>query len=199
MMDMQHEEKRFDPRRKGYLLGPERESHWNPPEFLRRLSLQEGQTVADLGSGPGFWTFPLAAIVGPHGRVWALDGSRELLDDLNVRNPPPQVQVVQSELPHIALPDRSVDLIWAAFVVHEVDPLEQFVSEMRRTLGPAGRIAILDWRPDAIGEAGPPRNHRLSSEMVLAVLTAGGFPEVSLTWRDEDTYLVEAQSGILRQ
>lgn len=189
---MPHDEKRFDPQRKGFLLGAEREAHWQPLHFLARLGLVPGQTVLDLGSGPGFWTLPLAQIVGADGKVIALDDSRELLDDLAARNPPAQVRLLPSSLPAIDLPDQSVDLAWAAFVFHEVEPPQRLAAELRRVVRPSGRIAVLDWRPDAAGEAGPPRGHRVGPEQVAAHLAAAGFADPALTWQDEDTYLVEA-------
>ncbi len=190
---MAHDERRFDPRRKGFLLSPEREERWDPRRFLDRFGLQPGQAVLDLGSGPGFWTLPLAQIVGPEGKVWALDVNQELLDDLAARNPPPQVELLRSDLPHIGLSDGSVDFAWAAFVFHEVESPEVFAAELRRVVKPAGRVAVLDWRPDAVDEAGPPRHHRLRPEQVVAWLQQAGFPDPSQRWQDGDNYMVETR------
>jgi ubiquinone/menaquinone biosynthesis C-methylase UbiE len=189
---MSHEEKRFDPQRKGYLLSSERRARWDPPRFVDRLGVNAGQAVLDVGSGPGFWTLPLAAAVGPGGRVWALDASQELLDDLAAANPPAQVLLVHSVLPQIDLPDGSADLAWAAFVYHEVEPPTKLATELQRVLKLAGRVAILDWRPDASSEAGPPRAHRYRPEQVIGWLTEAGLAGAALTWQDEDAYLIEA-------
>jgi ubiquinone/menaquinone biosynthesis C-methylase UbiE len=187
-----HHDKRFDPRRKGFLLSAEREAHWDPPHFLAQFGLRPGQAVLDLGAGPGFWTLPLADLVGPQGSVFALDVSRELLDDLADRNPPPQVQLVQSVLPRINLADDAVGFAWAAFVYHEVEPGEKLAAELRRVVKPRGRVAVLEWRPDAVGEAGPPRAHRLQPAQVVDWLAAAGFVRPALTWQDEDSYLVQS-------
>ncbi len=190
---MSHDARRFNPGRKGMLLSAERAAHWDPPRFLARMGLQPGQAVLDLGSGPGFWTIPLADLVGPAGKVWALDVSQELLDDLALRHPPAQVELLQSDLPKMALAAATVDLAWAAFVFHEVEPPTALAAELRRVVKPGGRVAVLDWRPDAIGEDGPPRPHRLSPEQVAAWLTAAGFHSAGRVWQDDDTYLVEAE------
>ncbi len=190
---MARDERRFDPHKQGYLISPERQARWDPPRFLARLGLKPGQAVLDLGAGPGFWTFPLAEAVGPSGRVWALDVSQELLDTLMGRQPPTQVRVVRSELPKIDLPDASVDLVWAAFVYHEVQPPEELAAELRRVTKAGGRVAVLDWRPDAESDQGPPRAHRVGPEQVSERLRAAGFTHVDLTWQDADNYLVEAR------
>jgi SAM-dependent methyltransferase len=68
-----------------------------------------------------------------------------------------------------------VDWIWAAFVFHEVTPPEILARELRRLLKDTGTLAVLDWRPDAVTEAGPPRRHRLSVEQVTKYLREAGF------------------------
>ncbi len=141
---MSHNEKRFDPQRQQRLLSADRQAYWNPPQFLTRFDLKPGQTVLDLGAGPGFWTLPLAEIVGATGQVWAIDVSQELLDTLASRNPPAQVKLKQSELPIIDLPDASSDFAWLAFVFHEVEPPEKLASELRRVLRSGSRVAVLD-------------------------------------------------------
>jgi len=145
-----------------------------------------------LGCGPGFWTLPLAELVGESGHVWAVDVSQELLDALAARNPPLQVRLQRTELPTIDVPDASVDLAWVAFVFHEVDLLENLASELRRVLRLGARVAVLEWRPDAESDQGPPRAHRLTPEQVMAWLRAAGFATARQTWQDADSYLVEA-------
>ena len=57
---------------------------WRPraSDAWRRAGFTSGQTLIDLGCGPGFATLDLAEIVGPHGRVLAIDRSRRFLDAL---------------------------------------------------------------------------------------------------------------------
>jgi ubiquinone/menaquinone biosynthesis C-methylase UbiE len=189
---MSHDERRFDPQHRQRLLDPERQAHWDPLRFLARFGLRPGQTVLDVGCGPGFWTLPLAEWVGETGQVWAVDASQEMLDTLAARNPPPQVRLQRAELPTMNLPDASVDWAWVAFVFHEVEPPERLASELRRVLRPGARTAVLDWRPDAESDQGPPRAHRLTPEQVMASLRAAGMVNARKTWQDADTFLVEA-------
>jgi ubiquinone/menaquinone biosynthesis C-methylase UbiE len=190
---MSHLERRFNPQQRQALRNAEREAKWQPRNLLQRLGIQPGQSVLDLGCGPGFWTLPLAEIVGASGIVWALDVSQEMLDALREQRPPATVRLLRSELPRIDLPDASVDWIWGAFVFHEVEPLGGLISEIQRVLRPGGRLAILDWRPDAAHKDGPPRQHRLSPETIKQNLTAAGFEILPQDWQHKDAYLIEAR------
>lgn len=183
-------ERRFDPADRAGLMDDERRARWNPPHLLAVAGLRAGQTALDLGCGPGFWTLPMAEIVGTQGQVIALDVSPEMLEALVTEDPPAHVRLMQGELPAINLPDASIDFIWAAFIFHEVEPPTALAVEMGRVLRSAGRIAVLDWRPDAQGPSGPPRAHRLSPQQVEEFLRAAGLIGIQRAWQDEDTYLL---------
>jgi ubiquinone/menaquinone biosynthesis C-methylase UbiE len=122
--------------------------------------------------------------------VWGLDGSREMLESLVKRNPPPQVKTLLCEMPKIGLPDGSVDFTWASFIFHEVTPPVALTAEIRRVLKPGGTVAILEFRTDAVGTSGPPRHQRLSPEEVSVCLRSAGFTCVIETWHDDDHYLM---------
>jgi ubiquinone/menaquinone biosynthesis C-methylase UbiE len=191
---MEHsQERRFDPKRRAALMGDERRARWNPPYLLSLAGLRAGQTALDVGSGPGFWTLPMAEIVGPEGRIIALDVSREFLNALAAENPPPHVTLMHGELPTINLPDAAVDFVWAGFVFHEVEPPAALAAETHRALCAGGRLAVLDWRPDAQRESGPPRAHRLSPQQVEEFLREAGFAGIQHVWQDEDAYLLYAE------
>jgi ubiquinone/menaquinone biosynthesis C-methylase UbiE len=187
------DDRRFDHHRMQMLTTLERQTRWDPPRFLSRFAIRPGESVLELGSGPGFWTLPLAEMVGDKGAVWAVDVSQEMLDAIAKRNPPGQVHLLQSELPVIKLPESSFDWIWAAFVFHEVTPPEKMAGEMFRLIKDKGVVAILDWRRDSVGGSGPPPQHRLSVPQITRYLQDAGFGSVEETWQDDDTYLVQAK------
>jgi ubiquinone/menaquinone biosynthesis C-methylase UbiE len=187
------DDRRFDHHKMDMLMSADRHQRWDPSNFINRFDIHPGASVLDLGSGPGFWTFPLVDRVGATGTVWALDVSQEMLDELAKRNPPEQVHLLHSELPKINLPDSILDWIWTAFVFHEVTPPQKLAEEMFRVAKAEGVVAVLDWRHDAAGESGPPPHHRLSAAQVAKFLREAGFRSVENTWQDDDAYLIEAR------
>ncbi|HKL87821.1 MAG TPA: methyltransferase domain-containing protein, partial [Salinibacter sp.] len=62
--------------------------------LLDAMAIQEGDWAADVGSGDGDYTLPMAERVGPAGRVFAVDVDPDKLDELNER-------LVDSEIEHV--------------------------------------------------------------------------------------------------
>jgi ubiquinone/menaquinone biosynthesis C-methylase UbiE len=188
---MSADEKRFDPQKRRGLLSEERQARWDPPTFLRQFGLRPGQTALDLGSGPGFWTLPLADLVGPTGTVWALDVSQQMLDTLAEQQPPSHVVPVLDELPAIGLETDVADFVFAAFVYHEVEG-DRLATEMLRVARPGGQVAVLEWWPDGAHQSGPPNHHRVWPDAVKQDLRKAGFARVVEAWRDAEAYLITA-------
>src|SRR4051812_30168708 len=63
----------------GWLERPEREREEKVSKLMPSLDIKEGQHIADLGAGSGFHTMKLAKLVGPKGKVYAVDIQKEML------------------------------------------------------------------------------------------------------------------------
>src|SRR6266536_6176700 len=66
-------------------LNPKRAEWQKPATLVRALGLRRGQIVAEVGSGPGYFTSRLARAVGPRGHVYAVDPEAAVLDVLRRR------------------------------------------------------------------------------------------------------------------
>ncbi len=162
---------------------------WLPPaEVLSALGIQSGMTVADIGAGTGYFSLPLAAAVGPTGRVYAVDAQQEMLDWINRKIQKnkatdgaalAEIVLVHADATAITLPDASFDLYWCANVWHELEERAKVLAEAKRLLKPGGRLALLDWRPDVERIAGPPLDHRITTEAVMEELKSSGFQGAS--------------------
>ncbi|HXG43539.1 MAG TPA: methyltransferase domain-containing protein [Gemmatimonadales bacterium] len=106
-----------------------------------------GDTVLDLGSGSGTDTLIASRLVGPSGRVFALDltpAMREKLlaaaDRLGARH----VTVIAGNAEAIPLPDASVDVVTTNGVLNLVPDKDSAVREIARVLRPGGRLQLAD-------------------------------------------------------
>ena len=167
---------KFDPDHRAHLDSPRRRTYLDPDRILGALGIREGSVLADVGAGIGFFTIPAAHLVGPRGRVYALDLATPMLDDLRERVAEAGVDnvvVLHSSEDRLPLPDASVDLAFIACVLHELDG-PGTLRECRRILRPSGRLAIIDWKKIEQDE-GPPEGHRISEAQAHGILEAAGF------------------------
>jgi len=156
----------------------ERRRNQDPRRLWRRIGLKSGDIVVDVGAGSGFYAFPAAAVVGPQGRVYAIDISDELVDLMRekaetgkVRN----LETVRSSPGRIPLEDAVADFALLANVFHGIPP--KTIHEAVRLLRPGGRLIDVDWKKRSTPE-GPPVQHRLSVPEATAALRAYGLTSV---------------------
>ena len=67
-----------------FLMSNERKLQHNPENILNEAGVAKGMVIADLGSGPRFFTLPLARMTGDKGIVYAVDSSQTMLYGLTV-------------------------------------------------------------------------------------------------------------------
>lgn len=175
-------ERRFHASQAHRLDAPERLVWLPPEEIVAAAGASAGDTIADIGAGTGYFALPLARAAGPQGVVYAVDAQEEMLDLLKQKLPfsgSGNIRLVQAEADATGLPGASLSLAFLANVWHEFDDRALVLREARRILRPGGRIAIVDWRPDVEREAGPPLEHRLTTELTMRELASAGFATLS--------------------
>lgn len=186
---------KFNPESKHKLDNPQRRKLLPPEETLRRLGLEAGDSMADIGCGIGYFTLPAARIVGSQGKVYGLDIVAEMLQETARKvseNHLLNVELIQVTENHFRLADQTVRYALACLVVHESENLPAFFREAARILQPAGRIAIIEWNKQP-GLMGPPLEHRLDSKDVVALLRECGFTNVRQTIMNAEMYAVIAE------
>jgi ubiquinone/menaquinone biosynthesis C-methylase UbiE len=162
-----------------FFMSEERKQWHNPETVLREISITGGMTIADLGSGPGFFTIPLAKMTGEKGLVYAVDGNQTMLNGLeeNIAKShvtPKIIKIVNSNVCHTGIPGGSVDLVFFANVLHEIEDKKAFFKEVRRISKPTAYIVDVDWKKIQT-EHGPPMKDRISEDEAKQVLADNGF------------------------
>lgn len=111
------------------------------------LALEPGETVLDLGSGPGLDAFLAAQRVGAGGRVIGVDMTPEMIDrarDAARQDGLSQVEFRQGRLEQLPVDDDSVDAVTSNCVINLVPDKRAAFSEIHRVLAPGGRFVISD-------------------------------------------------------
>ncbi len=163
---------------------PERLNFLPPLEVVRSLDLRPGTALADIGAGTGYFTLPIASVLGATGRVYAVDFQTGMLDFLGKKllepGAPGNIVPVHGSASHTTLPPACVDTVFMSNVWHELDDHAGILKEIARIVRHPGRLALLDWRPDCLPPPGPPHEHRIAESRVAETLRANGWiPERS--------------------
>lgn len=134
-----------------FLISPIRRWSQNPAEILRPY-IHEGMTVLEPGPGMGFFTIPLAELVGPSGRVIAVDVQPKMIAKLKKRAVQAKVQdrvdarITPPETLGIEDLARSVDFTLAFAMVHELPNAGKFFAEVARASRPKAKLLLVEPR-----------------------------------------------------
>jgi arsenite methyltransferase len=117
-------------------------------KIIQTLSIQPGQTIADIGSGGGFFTVRFAQVVGTSGKVYAVDTNQELLDFINKqasKNGLTNIMTVQTSSDQPNLPLHRFDIIFLRNVTHHLKERISYFKKLKEALKPQGKIVIIDY------------------------------------------------------
>jgi ubiquinone/menaquinone biosynthesis C-methylase UbiE len=164
----------------GWLSTPVRRLVTDPKRILRGL-VGPGDTAVDLGCGPGFFTLPLAEMVGDGGSVIAVDLQAAMLEKVNARAErrglAARIRLHQCPADSLGLGGECADFALAFYVVHEVPSAERFLHEVHGVLKDGGRLLLVEPR----GHVGNEAFARTVELAVAAGLTPLARPRVAFS------------------
>jgi len=152
----------------------------NPQKVIEQIGLKEGAKVADFGCGHGYFTIPVAKLVGKEGKVYAVDILLEALEAVRSRaqlENAPNIETVRGNLEAAngsRLPDNSVDLVLLHNVLFQTQKKLEIIKEARRTLKQGGTFVLIDWKKE-VAAIGPRDGGRLSFDEARALGQEAGF------------------------
>ena len=132
-----------------WLERPEREEEENPKKLLEMLKLKDGDVVADIGAGSGYYTFRMSKLVGPKGKILAVDIQKEMLDIISDRMKKEGLKNIEPVMGAEADPKlkaESVDAILLVDVYHEFEYPHEMTDKMVAALKPGGRLIFVEFR-----------------------------------------------------
>lgn len=134
-----------------WLEREEREREERTDLLLPELHLEPGMTVADIGAGTGYIARRMARLVGPTGRIDAVDVQPEMirmLRTLAAKEKLPQIRPALGSVDNVRLRPRSVDVAIMVDVYHELERPYEVLASVVRALKPGGRVVFVEYRAE---------------------------------------------------
>ena len=160
---------------------------WRPraSDAWRRAGFTAGQTLVDLGAGPGYASIELAEVVGAGGRVVAIDRSRRFLDHLEARANAlglSQIEALELDLDERELPMLEAHGIWSRWVYAFVAQPRRLLERAARALRPAGLMVMHEYADYGAWHASPacPEFDAFVTAVIELWRSSGGEPDIGL-------------------
>jgi ubiquinone/menaquinone biosynthesis C-methylase UbiE len=113
--------------------------------LLEALDPRPGERVLEIGPGTGYYTFDVAARLGPGGRLEIFDIQQEMLDHV-MRGAGPRgvanVNPTRGDAQALPLEEASIDAVVLVGVLGEIPDQDKALREIARVLKPGGRLVV---------------------------------------------------------
>lgn len=181
---------KFNFKKRKNLVSDKRKKLLPAKKTLIDLGLKNGDTIADIGCGIGYFTIPASEVVGPEGKVYAMDISSDMLNELKeIIKDIFNIEVIKTTEKNLIIADGSVNFAFISNVLHEVNDLNSTLQEIKRIMVTNGKVAILEWKKIK-SDFGPPVSHRLESNLLSEKLEEISFKNIIVSDLNEYLYTI---------
>jgi ubiquinone/menaquinone biosynthesis C-methylase UbiE len=158
----------------------QRDSWQKVEEIFAALQVDEGDWIADVGAGAGFFSFRLSERVGPTGKVIAQDIDADVLAELREaarREGFSNIETIVGSTDDPRLPEAALDGVLIVNAYHEMREYEAMLAGIKRALRPGGRLVVVDMPPadESMSRRGQMQQHDIAMGLVVDDLGAAGF------------------------
>ena len=180
----------------GFSLDDSVRRSWYDPEFiLQNASLKSGMTFVDVGCGDGFFSLLAAKLVGPTGKVYAVDantGSVEKLKQKAADQGLQNISAVAGTGEETVFCSGCADVVFYSMVLHDFKDPSKVLLNARHMLKPTGLLLNLDWKKKQMA-FGPPLHIRFSEEYASSLIKQAGLIINESKEVGEHHYLITAK------
>jgi ubiquinone/menaquinone biosynthesis C-methylase UbiE len=152
----------------------------DPFKVLEEAGIRNGMKLADFGCGTlGHYVFPAAHLVGPDGKIFAVDILKSVLGGIESRAKMEGVSNVMAlwgdteRVGGVKVADNSLDI---GLLINNLFMSKQkaaMIKECARCIKPGGRLVIIDWKPAGVS-FGPDSASRVSPNDARALAESVG-------------------------
>ena len=156
---------------------PDRVEWQKPEKVVDYLSINKGDTVADIGAGSGYFTVLFSKRVGDNGKVYAVDIEKGMIEYIEKRAQKEglnNMNYVLAKPDDPLLPKSSVDLIFICDTYHHIEKRGNYLKILKDVLKKDGRLVIVDFHTVKT-PVGPPLGMRIPKEKTVKEILSAGF------------------------
>ena len=148
-----------------------------PDEIIEAIGLKTGQTIADIGSGGGYFTLRFAEITGEAGKVYAVDTNPEFLKFIKESAKEKGLNNIITILIEnkLVLPEKSLDFVFMRNVTHHITDRVEYFKNLRQFLKPDGKIAIIEFKKGKIFSRHGLFGHYVDREKLIQEMKDAGY------------------------
>jgi SAM-dependent methyltransferase len=162
----------------------------------KRAGFGAGQSLIDVGSGPGWATLDMATMVGESGSVLAVDRSRRFLDALAAQSKT-NVSIKEADLDEASFEPNSADGAWCRWVLAFVQRPRELLARVAKAIKPGGAFVSHEYYDYDSWRSIPPS--KPFSDFVQLTINnwrnSGGEPDIGLhvpPWLEELGFEIES-------
>jgi SAM-dependent methyltransferase len=157
------------------------------------IGVKPGMTIGEVGAGNGYFTFKLAARVGPTGLIYANDINPNSLQNIKAgarQRRIDNIVTVRGEVADPLFPPGVLDLVIMVYVFHELTEPVKLLQNLKSSLKPDAPLVILERDPNKMPSA---KGHFFQRERLLELVREADFDLVRV-----ETFLPRDNIYILR-
>jgi len=159
------------------LEDPQRDAYQKPHDVVMALDLKEGEVVADIGAGSGYFAWRFTHHVGDKGKVYAVDINPDMIVYMNRRFRDMQLKNIATVLAapdDPLLMDASIDRFFFCDTWHHIENQTPYLALMKKMLKPGGQVIMIEFHKKET-PVGPPVEMKIAHEDVMRQMETNGF------------------------
>jgi arsenite methyltransferase len=145
-------------------------------KIIENIDIKKGDTIADIGTGGGYFAFKFSNEVGIDGKVYAVDTDQKSLDFINDKSKLEKLNNIMTVLVNengISLPEK-IDAIFLRNVFHHLPKKDEYFKNIKRYLKKEGKIIIIDYKKRGFSFTGI-FGHYTPEEDLICIMERAGF------------------------
>ncbi|MBA31077.1 MAG: hypothetical protein CL748_00900 [Chloroflexi bacterium] len=179
------------------MLNPTLEETFDPQSMIALIPIHCEQKVADIGSGPGWLSIPLAKYLYM-GKCIAVDIQNEMLKKVKSQAKKYKlgnVETILSKENIVPIDNDSVEGVVFSDILNESTDIDKILKEGIRILKKSGWLCVVEWLPseESKPKYGPSKSSRLKQEEIRKKIEKNGLSTITSRHLTRHKYIIVAR------